>query len=168
MEIPLLSSFSWTCTLHPIEARGILLKLNSPHKYAEAEILGFALACRSRFNVILACGSRQSQSASGKSSSVPANMLRKCAWKFLIATSAALCRAPFKLKEVRRPFVTFALRQPHDIWCQQSLPNLLRICKEQETYSSPWNNVTHRVYPRVMRCSPQQRPTLFNPDNSMI
>ena len=54
-----------------------------------ADTVGVALDWQMRFTVISACGSNLSQRLIGKSSAVPANILRKCALKFLIATSAA-------------------------------------------------------------------------------
>ena len=62
---------------------------------------------------------------------------------------ARLCQAPFKSREVGRPFVTLALRQSRGVWCQYFLPNSIRTGKEQETCSSPWNNANHRVYTRA-------------------
>lgn len=53
---------------------------------------GVALDCRRRLIVISAWGNSLSHSFRGKSSETPARMLRKCALKFLMATSAALRR----------------------------------------------------------------------------
>ena len=55
-----------------------------------ADTLGEALDWRRRFNVISACGSNLSRRLGGKSSATPARMLRKCALKLHMATSAAL------------------------------------------------------------------------------
>ncbi len=58
--------------------------------WAYADTVGVALDCRNRLTVISAWGSNLSQSCFGKSSATPARMLRKCALKLRIATSAAL------------------------------------------------------------------------------
>ena len=76
----------------PIGAIVILLELKGLLRWAYAETLEVALDCCNRLIVISACGSSMYQNDGGKSSAVPASILRKCAFKFRMATSATFLR----------------------------------------------------------------------------
>ena len=90
--VSLLSDFSCTYTEMPIGVIGILLKLNGPLRWAYDETLGVAFDCCNRLIVISASDISLSHNDGGKSGAVPASILRKCALKFRIATSAAFLR----------------------------------------------------------------------------
>ena len=91
-HVPLLSVLSYTCTDMPIGASGILLQFNGPLRWAYAKTLGVALDYRNRLIVISSCGKSLFHDDGGKSCAVPISIIRKCALKFRMATSAEFLR----------------------------------------------------------------------------
>ena len=76
--------------LHPGGARGNQFQSYEPWTASYADIDGSTHEGHNRFNVVLTWGVRQSHSWRGKSLSVVARALIKCALKVWIALSAAL------------------------------------------------------------------------------
>ena len=72
---------------HPKGASSILLKSNTPKRWACADTVGVELDCRSRFTVNSAWGSSLSQSDIGKEGLTPARMEMKWFLKILMPAS---------------------------------------------------------------------------------
>ena len=89
-HVPRCSGFSWTMTLVPGGASGVLLKSNAPYSWAYAERFGLRWEARSRLRVRSACGSKQSHSVRLKPGSVPQSVAMKWFLKVRMARSAAV------------------------------------------------------------------------------
>ena len=76
----------------PLVPGAYFFQSKGPLRCAYAYTLGVALDCPRRLIVASACGSSRSHNVGGELVAVPTNMLRKCALKFRMATSAALRR----------------------------------------------------------------------------
>jgi hypothetical protein len=74
---------------HPAGPMGVALKLYSPNKLSQADMVGMLLG-RKRLRVSSACGRRRSHLSCGNVGATPARMARKWSLKVQMALSAWL------------------------------------------------------------------------------